>query len=53
MCRAKRGGRRTPSRAAEANLDCKFVENALGYVVPNIEVGARAPLDTQGPLRIL
>ena len=29
MCRARRGGPRTPSRTSDANLDCAFVENAL------------------------
>ena len=43
VCRARRGGPRTPSRTTDANLDCAFVENALLFVVPNIG-GARAPL---------
>ena len=29
MCRARRGGPRTPSTTTDANLDCAFVENAL------------------------
>ena len=43
MCRARRGGPRTPSRPTYANLDCAFVENALIFVV--LKIGrARAPL---------
>ena len=34
MCRARRGGPRTPSRTTDANLDCTFVENALVFVAP-------------------
>ena len=29
VCRARRGGPRTPSTTTDANLDCAFVENAL------------------------
>ena len=29
VCRARRGGPRTPSTTTDANLDCTFVENAL------------------------
>ena len=29
MCRARRGGPRTPSKIADTYLDCAFVENAL------------------------
>ena len=29
MCLAGRGGPRTPSTTADANLECAFVENAL------------------------
>ena len=31
VCRARRGGPRTPSTTTDANLDCAFVENALIY----------------------
>ena len=31
------GGPRTPSKTIGANLDCESVENALGFVVPNID----------------
>ena len=34
VCRARRGGPRTPSKIADANLDCAFVENALFYTDP-------------------
>ena len=34
---------RTPSRTTGTNLDCGFVENALGLVVPKIG-RAEAPL---------
>ena len=43
VCRARRGGPRTPSRTTEANLDCAFVENALVSIFPNFG-WARAPL---------
>ena len=33
MCRARRGGPRTPSTTTDANLNCAFVENALIYVI--------------------
>ena len=36
MCHAKRGGPRTPSRTIDANLDCVFVENALGNATAHI-----------------
>ena len=36
MCRARRGGPRTPSGPTDANLDCAFVENTLVFVVPKI-----------------
>ena len=41
VCRAMRGGPRTPSRTSDANLDSAFVESALVFVVPKIG-GARA-----------
>ena len=31
VCRARRGGPRTPSTTTDTNLDCAFVENALFY----------------------
>ena len=34
MCRARRGGPRTPSTTTDANLDCAFVEKALFYIYP-------------------
>ena len=34
VCRARRGGPRTPSTTTDANLDCAFVENALFYTDP-------------------
>ena len=43
VCRARYGGPRTASRTTDTNLDCAFVENALVFVVPKIEV-AWAPL---------
>ena len=36
VCRARCGGHRTPSRAADAILDCAFVENALIYTDPRL-----------------
>ena len=43
MCHIRRGGHRTPSRTADADLECAFVENALVIVVPKIG-RAQAPL---------
>ena len=40
VCRARRGGPRTPSTTTDANLDCAFVEKALVFVVPKL---GRAP----------
>ena len=37
MCRARRGGPRTPSTTTDANLDCAFVGIALLFVV--LEIG--------------
>ena len=34
VCCKRRGGSRTPSKTADANLDCAFVENALSYTHP-------------------
>ena len=34
VCRARRGGPRTPSTTTDANLDCAFVEYALFYTDP-------------------
>ena len=34
VCRARRGGPRTPSITTDTNLDCAFVENALFYRAP-------------------
>ena len=34
VCCARRGGPRTPSKTADANLDSDFVENALFYTNP-------------------
>ena len=34
VCRARRGGPRTPSTTTDANLNCAFVENALVYTDP-------------------
>ena len=34
VCRARRGGPRTPSTTTDANLDCAFVANALFYADP-------------------
>ena len=36
MWHARPGGPRTPSKTADANLDCAFVENALVFVAPKI-----------------
>ena len=36
VCRARRGGPRTPSTTTDANLDCAFVENALIYTDPRL-----------------
>ena len=43
VCRARRGGPRTRSRTADANLDCASVKKALVFVAPKIW-RARAPL---------
>ena len=43
MCRARRGGPRTPSRTADTSLDCANFKNALLFSVPKIE-SARAPV---------
>ena len=41
MCRARRGGPRTPSTSADANLDCVFVENSLfSPIVDDEEAGS-------------
>ena len=34
VCRARRGGPRTPSTTTDANLGCAFAENALFYIDP-------------------
>ena len=36
MCYDRRGGPRTLSKTADANLDCAFVESALVFVVLKI-----------------
>ena len=43
MTRARRVGRRTPSRTTDADLDCALVENKIIFVVPKIRRGALDP----------